>query len=169
MNSKEVKIKRIEPEEVKTPEIKRPDYDYGYKDRPLNTKRSNYNTYLDTFRWGWDNEWQVIIDDYNIKWNLKRTVDSTKIYIPADWTYMINIIWEFSWSANSNWMWAWFTIDWATSYLSQNYLATAVYTDLTTQRIEVVNLLKWQYIEIELSIDWTFTWCSWYIVITKIS
>jgi len=28
MNSKEVKIKRITPEEVITPEIKRPDYDY---------------------------------------------------------------------------------------------------------------------------------------------
>jgi hypothetical protein len=46
MESKK-KIKDYTTQPVKMPEIVRPDYDYGYKDRPLNTKRSNYNTYLE--------------------------------------------------------------------------------------------------------------------------
>jgi hypothetical protein len=46
MEYKKPKTKDYTTQPVKMPEIVRPDYDYGYKDRPLNAKRANYNTYL---------------------------------------------------------------------------------------------------------------------------
>lgn len=118
MNSKEVKIKRITPEEVITPEIKRPDYDYWYKDRPLNAKRWIYNNILPYF-WFYDtlsipNNAETLVQSSpfapsiiqkspNQDWFYYSLPSHWTIKIPQNWIYLFNV--DIEWGSWTYWAW----------------------------------------------------------------
>lgn len=124
MNSKDT-IKRIEPEEVKTPDMNRPDYDYGYKDRPLNTKRSNYNTYL---------EWVSAFWSVNLTWiNINDTITPTSNCTIIPLTQLYNYTGNLSWKLSNDW-WLIIPTDWTYLLSFQRlYLMSPTISDATIQ------------------------------------
>ena len=175
MSSKEQKIKRIELEEVKTPSMQRPDYEYWYKDRPLNTKRSNYNTYLDSIEIrSISSTWfspTFTLEDWTIikQWNLNRKLDWWKVYFPTSWTYLVNIaMYESIWndatelavfaSTSTGWiiLWAISVTNWLNPFLFWSWIAR-------------LNMVQWDYINITWSTDDSWGIINMILSITKIS
>lgn len=173
--SSKYKIKRIEPEKVETPEMNRPDYDYGYKDRPLNIKRAWYNTYLDSISITATSSTGLTptftLEDWTITkvWDYKRTLDWWKIYFPVTWTYIIDAaIHESAWntatelmididdSSSATLLWIPSVTSWLNPALRWSWVLT-------------INITKWDYIEVSWDTDAAWWIMALDITITKIS
>jgi hypothetical protein len=138
--------------------MQRPDYDYGYKDRPLNTKRSNYNNYLDSCTVTGSDSNKTWVFDCTLTtltkvWYLNRVLSSNKLYIPQDWTYIIfaKISYE-NWTNDERYV----QVAKNGTWILNRYETPAQTFISIVETSWIVNLSKWDYLEL----DW-IQWDSW--------
>lgn len=151
MNSK---VKRIEQPDFKVPEIQRPDYSYWYKDRPINQKRGNYNTYLDSIQINWWDiiEWIALWSalEYNIL-PLKKDNSSFcgelntefSLWIPTTFYDSITT-WKLNWETTPDW-WIIIPADW-------NYIVSVLMSFYLSLNTSSLTPSIWTE---ELTISWT--------------
>lgn len=169
LNNSVYKPQKQNPTAVDTGNLYSSDNRFGLTQRPIDQKKQVRNKWLESFEAGWDNEGTVTWDSTTNKWDLKWKVETTKIYIPVYWYYIVNVLWDMRWSTNSNGMDISIEVNWSVSYQSQQYMDSAIVTDLTIYRQEVLELSRWDYLECQLNVDGTASSIGAYITITKIA
>lgn len=162
-------------EQNKAPEMQNPSSptsQVGYSQRPANARTQTYNRYLDSI-WAWGNNlWFVLRDWIEQSWKLNRQAEiwHLTITIPVEWTYMILIEWVIYDCTNCKWLMVSWALNGWTVYEARTEMVSAYYKDLYVTRTDVVNLLKWDKISLDLvPASGTTTLQNAYIKIVKIS